>query len=152
VYELLTSSINATWPAHLLLDFINPSNSSKGKNYEAIFSGLFLSAFAKLRKATISFVMVVCLSIRPFVRMEQLVSHWMDFHEIWYLKIYRKYFEKIQVSLTSDKNNKYVVRRPIHVFIISRSILFYNGKFLDKKTNFNFNNFFFLNPAFYEIM
>jgi hypothetical protein len=39
---------------------------------------LFLGTFAKLRKATISFVMSVCLS----VRMEQLCSHWMDFHEI----------------------------------------------------------------------
>jgi len=37
-----------------------------------------LGSFAKLRKATISFVM----SVRPIVRMEQLGSHWMDFHEI----------------------------------------------------------------------
>jgi hypothetical protein len=35
-----------------------------------------LGAFAKLRKATFSFV--ICLS----VRMEQLGSHWTDFHEI----------------------------------------------------------------------
>jgi len=34
-----------------------------------------LGAFAKLRKATISFVMSV--------RMELLVSHWMDFIEFW---------------------------------------------------------------------
>jgi hypothetical protein len=38
----------------------------------------FLGAFAKLRKATISFVMSVHLS----VRMEQLGSHLTDFHEI----------------------------------------------------------------------
>jgi len=31
-------------------------------------------AFAKLRKATISFVMSVCLSVRPSVRMEHLSS------------------------------------------------------------------------------
>jgi hypothetical protein len=37
-----------------------------------------LGAFAKLRKATISFVRSVRLSIR----MEQLGSHWTDFHEI----------------------------------------------------------------------
>jgi len=42
----------------------------------------FLGAFAKLRKATISFGMSV--------RMEQLGSHWTDFHEIWYLGIFRK--------------------------------------------------------------
>ena len=37
--------------------------------------------------------------------MEQLVSHWMEFHEIWYLSIFRKFVEKIQVSLISHKNN-----------------------------------------------
>ena len=37
-----------------------------------------LGAFRKLRKTTISFVMSVC----PYVRMEQLDSHWTDFHDI----------------------------------------------------------------------
>jgi hypothetical protein len=41
------------------------------------------------------------------VRMEQLGSHWTDFHEILYLNIFRKSAEKIQVSLKSDKNNGY---------------------------------------------
>ena len=41
--------------------------------------------FAKLRKATISYVMYVCPSVRLFVLMEQLDSHWTDFHEIWIL-------------------------------------------------------------------
>jgi hypothetical protein len=45
----------------------------------------------------------VCLS----VRMEQLVSHWTDFHEIWYLSNFRKSVEKIRVLLKSDKNNGY---------------------------------------------
>ena len=35
----------------------------------------------------------VCLS----VCMEQLGPHWTDFHEIWYLTIFRKSVEKIQV-------------------------------------------------------
>ena len=35
-----------------------------------------LGAFAKLRKSTITFVM----SVRLFVRMEQLGSYWADFH------------------------------------------------------------------------
>jgi hypothetical protein len=38
----------------------------------------FVGALAKLRKVTASLVMSVCLS----VRMEQLGSHWTDFHEI----------------------------------------------------------------------
>jgi hypothetical protein len=29
------------------------------------------------------------------VRTEQLDSHWTDFHEIWYLRIFRKFVEKI---------------------------------------------------------
>ena len=36
----------------------------------------FLSALAKLRKATISLIMSVC----PSVRTEQLGYNWMDFH------------------------------------------------------------------------
>jgi len=39
--------------------------------------------------------------------MEEVVSHWADFHEILYLRIFLKYVEKIQVSLKSDKNNRY---------------------------------------------
>jgi hypothetical protein len=40
-----------------------------------------LGPFAKLRKATIIFV----LSVRQSVRMEHLDSHWTDFREICYL-------------------------------------------------------------------
>jgi len=36
--------------------------------------------------------------------MEQLGYHRTDFHELWYLKIFRKSVEKIQVTLKSDKN------------------------------------------------
>jgi hypothetical protein len=46
--------------------------------------------------------MSVCPSL---VRTEQLGSHWMDFHEIWYLSFFRESVEKIQVLLKSDKNN-----------------------------------------------
>ena len=43
---------------------------------------VFLRAFEKLRKPTISFVMSVRPSVRPSVRMEQLDSHWTYFDEI----------------------------------------------------------------------
>jgi hypothetical protein len=43
----------------------------------------YLGAFAQLGKATISFVMSVCLSIR----VKQLISHWKDFDENLYLSI-----------------------------------------------------------------
>jgi hypothetical protein len=41
-----------------------------------------LDAFAKLRKATVSFVMSVCPSLCPRARVEQLGSHLTNFHEI----------------------------------------------------------------------
>jgi len=59
---------------------------------------VILGAFAKLREATISFVIFVRTSVRLPARMEQLGSHWRDFHEIWCLGIFRKSVEKIQVS------------------------------------------------------
>jgi hypothetical protein len=43
--------------------------------------------------------------VRPSLRAEELGSHWMDFHEILYLRIFRKSVEKIQVLLKSEKNN-----------------------------------------------
>jgi len=64
---------------------------------------LFLGAVANLRKATISFVVCVCLS----VRMEQLGFHWADFCEILYFRIFRKSVKEIQVLFKSDKNNGY---------------------------------------------
>jgi len=65
--------------------------------------------FAKLRKATINFVM----SVRPSVHKEQLGSHWTDFHEIWcvsiFLKICREKSIYIKISqelpLLYKKNN-----------------------------------------------
>ena len=64
--------------------------------------------------------MFVCLS----VRMEQLGSYGTHFHEIWYLNIFRKPAENIQVSLNSDKNNGHCTWIPIYIFfIISRSVL-----------------------------
>jgi hypothetical protein len=43
---------------------------------------------SKLQKATISFVMTVCLSIYPTIYMEQLSFHFTDFHQILYLGIF----------------------------------------------------------------
>jgi hypothetical protein len=47
------------------------------------------------------------MSVRQSVRMEQLGSQWTDFHEIWYLSIFQKSVEKIQVSLKSNKKKGY---------------------------------------------
>jgi len=73
----------------------------------------FLGAFAKLRRATISFVMSICPSAS-----KQLGYHRTDFHEIRYLRIRRKTVQKIQVSLEPDKNKGYFTWEP-HSLVFS---------------------------------
>jgi len=53
----------------------------------------FLGVFAKLRKETMCFVMCVRLS----VSVEQLGSHWKEFHEIWYLRFFENMSRKFKV-------------------------------------------------------
>jgi len=65
---------------------------------------IFLGTLTELRKLAISFFMSFCL----FVFTDKLGSQWKDFHEIWYLNIFRKSAEKIQVSFISDKNCRYL--------------------------------------------
>jgi hypothetical protein len=71
----------------------------------------FISEIAKLRKANISYMFV-----RPSVRMEQLGSHWTDFHKVLYLSILRKFVEEIQVSLIPPKNNRYSTCKHFHIY------------------------------------
>lgn len=68
-----------------------------------------LGAFAKLRGATVSFVMCVWPSVGPSVRPPALGSHWTGFYELWYLSIPRKSVEKNEVPLKSEKSVLYVV-------------------------------------------
>jgi len=77
-----------------------------------------LGAFTELPKGTIGFVLVC-----PPVCMEQLCSPRINFNEIWFLSIFRKFDEKIQVSLIKAH--------------ISCSVIYI---------------YFFLNRAAYEIM
>jgi hypothetical protein len=81
----------------------------------------------------------VCSSARPSVifpavLMEQLCSYWTDFLEIWYLNIFRKSVEKIQVSLESDKNNGYFIW--LHMYIYENISLdcFCNGKYFGQNS------------------
>jgi len=48
--------------------------------------------------------------------MEKLGSHWADFYQIWYLNIFRRYIEKIQISLKFENNNGYFTRRPMYIY------------------------------------
>jgi hypothetical protein len=48
--------------------------------------------------------------------MEQLDSHWTNFHETWYLNIYRRYVNKIYFQLKSDKKSGNFTCRQTHIF------------------------------------
>ena len=92
---------------------------------------------------TISFVMSVC----PSVLME-LGCRWTGFHKNFYLVIFRKSVQKIQVSLQSYKIADTLHKVQYKFFIISRSALLriknVSDRFLKKiKINFMFKNFFF---------
>jgi hypothetical protein len=47
--------------------------------------------------------------------MEQLGSKWRDVHDVLYLSIFRISAQIIQVSLKSDKNNRYFPSRPLYI-------------------------------------
>ena len=51
---------------------------------------IILGMFAKLKKKEIIRFVFVCL----YAHMEQLESHWKDFHVIWYLSVFRKICRK----------------------------------------------------------
>jgi hypothetical protein len=72
----------------------------------------FLEVFTKLRKATLSFV----ISVRLSVRMEQLGSHCMDFHEVWYLEDFSKVYRENSSFVKYDKNKGHLTCRPIYIF------------------------------------
>jgi hypothetical protein len=75
-----------------------------------------------LWKSTVSFVKSVHLS----VRMEQLGFHWTNMYEFWYLSIFLKFVEKVQVFFfffKSDNNNGYFCAYKYTFFIISCLIL-----------------------------
>ena len=64
-----------------------------------------------MRKTSSSIV----ISVRLSGRMERLGSHWADFHEIWYLSMFRNSVDKIQVLLESVKKFWCFTRRPMYV-------------------------------------
>jgi hypothetical protein len=84
------------WPAPLYLIvpyYLINITSFKDKviqNETRIFS----RSAALLGAVTIWRQETVCLS----VRLQQLVSNWTNFHQIWYLNIFGKPVKKVQVS------------------------------------------------------
>jgi hypothetical protein len=105
--------------------------------------------YTKLQKVAISYIKSVCLYVCPSVcprGKTQLPLD--DFNKIWYLNICQKSVKKTQVSLNSDKNNRYFIWRPIHIFFIYCSFLLTMRNISDKicreyqNTHFMFNNCF----------
>jgi hypothetical protein len=95
------------------------------------FLPVFLGAFVTLRKATVNFVMSVCL---PPVHMKHLGSHGKDFHEIRNLSIFVKNMSrklKFHWSLTRITGNLY--KDPRTFMIISRWILLRTRECLRQK-------------------
>ena len=81
------------------------------------------------------------LSVRPSVHMVQRDSYCAYIHEDWYLRVFGKYIEKLQVSLKSDKNNGYFAWRPTWIHSRIKNV---SGKSCSEKqnTHFMFINFF----------
>jgi hypothetical protein len=102
----------------------------------------FVDSFAKFRKATITFVMSVC----PSVRMEQLGFRLTDFYEVWYLCIFWKYVEK-KIDLTVLRGS---TREDLRTFVLifhwillrMRNISGRNCR-ENQNTHFTFSNSFF---------
>ena len=73
-----------------IIEEIRLVTKPRERNRSGFVIRFVLAAFTKFRKATIGFV----ISVRPSARMEQLGSHWTDFHEILCLRNFRISVEK----------------------------------------------------------
>jgi hypothetical protein len=113
----------------------------------------FLGAFAKSRKATTSFVMSVC----PSVRMEHISSYGKDFDEVLCLSAFRKPVEEIKFSLKFDRNtgtlhgDQYTFFYRISLNSITIRIFSVKCYRENQNTYFIFNKVFF-NRAVYEMV
>jgi hypothetical protein len=95
-----------------------------------------------------------CQSVLLSIWLWLLSSHWMDFHEIWYSTIFWKSIMTMEVSLKSDKINRYFAEDLCVFMIISQWILLRMRNVSDKicrknqNTHFMFNKLFTKNCAF----
>jgi len=74
----------------------------------------FLGAFAELRRVNISFVMSVCLSVRPSAWKNSAPAGWIIIK--FRIGYFRNCVEKIQVSINSDKNNGHFMLRRTYIY------------------------------------
>jgi len=88
------------------------------------------------------------LDSSPSVCTEQFGSHWTDFEEILYLRIFRKSVEKIPVSLKYDKKNGYITWRHANTYNSISVILLRMRNVSDKSCRENQNTHFISNNFF----
>jgi len=84
-------------------------------DWTKLASLVLVEGFAKLRKATNSFVM----SFRPSLRLYRITRLLLDgfsWNLVQYLRFFRNSVKKMHVSLKSDKNKWYFTWRPIYIF------------------------------------
>jgi len=86
--------------------------------------------FAKLRKATVSFVMSVRPSVCRHVTTLLPLDGFLWNFKFWY---FRKSVEKIPVSFKSDKNKEYILRRPMYIFLSHLSQFFLEWEIFQTK-------------------
>jgi len=112
-------------------------------NDSVLFYGTeILGAFSKLRRATVSFVMNVRLS----VLMEKVGFHWTNSNKIWHWRIFRKSVDRNQVTLRSENNNS-TLHEYLCTFIIKLIWILLRMRNVsdkscrkNKKTHYVFNN------------
>jgi len=104
-----------------------------------------------MRKATISFAITLLLSVHPSA-WDTSAPNEKDFYEIWYLNIFPKSAQKIQVSLKSDRNNGHFTWRRVCLYDNISLTSSEDRSMSDKTRNKSFilNDFF--NRAVCEIM
>jgi hypothetical protein len=94
----------------------------------------------------------VCLSARLSVRMEQLASHRTDFHEIWYLSIFRKFVKKCPLHFNLTRITGTLHEDLCTFMIISRWFLLRIRNVSDKSCRENQNTHFISNNFFPKIV
>ena len=98
--------------------------------------------FRKKRNAIISFIMPVCLSVRPSVCLGQLGSHRTRFPEIQFFMIFSEFVKKTQVLLKCNMTNG-TLREDQYIFsIIFPSVLLRVKNVPDKRCRENSNTFY----------
>ena len=104
----------------------------------------FQGAFAKLWKATVSFL----VSVHPSVHMEQLGSHWTDFHEIWYLIFFKNLSRKFKFHYYLIRITGTLHEDQYTFMMVSRSVLLRMRSVSDRSCRGNQNTRFMFSNCF----